>query len=475
LTIVIGCDSFLSLRNVRNADLGVRLADQRVVVLTAPDQFAGSHQVAPERVEIGCLFDFDASKDPILTRLVERAYIARKAYYDPRTMWQKLKWSVYHANTKDSPQLRFKLVKAQAKFRYYQMMGRLGYAQKWRRDFAKALQNHPIMAQYEELLTRLDAKVVAAFSLEGPREMALMEAARKMGLKTLVMVRSRDNLAAKIQHMPDADAYVLWANSTRDFMRHLYPEIPADRIHVTGTPQFDHHLDASVRMSREEFFARIGLDPARPLIVYTYLTPALAQHEINMVQHLADAVRDGKFIKNAQLLVRGHPRCFGSNFPLLKTVHSGVAVFPLPTNLAYKSPEHESQVVRLILEDEPMHLATLTYQDVQVNVSGTMIVDSAILDKPTVCVHYDIPANTPEGLSAKRFYKRTDMRSILESGGLKLANSPDECIALINRYLENPSLEAAGRRTIRKNEAGTLDGKAGERLAALLGKLAHGN
>lgn len=475
MSIVIGCDSFLALRNVRNADLGTRLAGQRVIALVAPDQADGSRQVAPPGVEVECLFDFDAPRDPGLARLIERAYIARKAFYDPRTMWQKLQWSPYHTYPRGSTQLRLALLKAQTKLRYFQVMGALGYAQKWRRDFAAALQNHPIIDQYIKLLRDLDATVVAAFSLEGTREMALMEAARRLGLKTLVMIRSRDNLAAKIQHMPDADVYAVWADITRDFLLRLYPEIPAERTRVIGTPQFDRHLDASVRMSREEFFARVGLDPNRPLIVYTTVTPGLVQHEINITQHLADAVRDGKFVKNAQLLVRGHPRGFGSDVQLLKAAHPGTAVYPPPTEHPYKGDVHEAQVVRLILEDEPMHLATLAYQDVQVNISGTMIVDSAILDKPTVCVYYDIPDDVPDGLSARRFYNRSDMQTILATGGLKLANTPDECVALINRYLEDPTREAAGRQLIRDQEAGPLDGNAGERLAALLEKLANGS
>jgi hypothetical protein len=117
-----------------------------------------------------------------------------------------------------------------------------------------------------------------------------------------------------------------------------------------------------------------------------------------------------------------------------------------------------------------MHLATLAYQDVQVNVSGTMIVDSAIFDKPTVCVYYDVPSNVLEGLSVKRFYKRSDMQPIVHSGGMRLANSPDECIRLINQYLENPNLDTEGRQRIRDQEVGPLDGRAGERLANIFRK-----
>jgi len=309
--------------------------------------------------------------------------------------------------------------------------------------------------------------------LEGPREMALMEAARKMGLPTAVMIRSRDNLAAKIQHLPDAADYFVWSEGTRDFLLYMYPEFRPETVFVTGSPQFDRHLDPSYRLSRDEFFERIGLDPDRPLIVYTCATPTLIKHEIEITQHLADAVRDGRFVRGAQLLVRMHPRGFGSDYPVLKRTYPGVAVYPPLTSHPYRGAEHEAQVVRLIMEDEPVHLATLAYQDVQVNISGTMFVDSAILDKPSVGIYYDIPADTPVGLSTRRFYARTDMQSILESGGVRLASSPDECISLINRYLEDPTLDAEGRARIRAAECGPLDGLAGERIAAHLLRLAQ--
>lgn len=464
MTIVIGCDSFLALRNVRNGGLGTLLkeAGQRVVVLVDPNQYEGSLAQAPPDVEIGRLFEFNAREEPALNPLMDRAYMARKSFYDPVTLWSKMTRNPHHNLLRRAASIG----KATAKIARYWLAGRLGRAQVWRRDFAAALQQHPVIADYERLLTELEAELVVAFSLEGNREMALMEAARKMGLKTAVMIRSRDNLSAKIQHISDADAYYVWAETTRDFLLHMYPEIPAACVRVTGSPQFDRHLDPSLRLAREAFFARIGLDPDRPLIVYTCATPHLIKHEINITQHLANAVRDGKFARNAQLLVREHPRGFGSDYPSLYQTYPGVAVFPPPTDIPYKSPEHEARVVQLILEDEPVHLSTLAYQDVQVNVSGTMLVDSAILDKPCVGVYYDLPADTPPGLSTRRFYMRSDMQPIVKSGGIRLAHSPDKCIALINQYLENPQRDAAGRARIRDEECGPLDGNAGQRIAA---------
>ncbi|HRE48884.1 MAG TPA: hypothetical protein PLD47_14250 [Aggregatilineales bacterium] len=469
MAVVIGCDSFLALRNVRNGNLGERLAGSRVVALVDPHQYAGAVQTAPSGVEIGCLLEFDPRRDPPLYRLMERTYYARKCYYDPATQWQDFRKSSTTANLTNPLRRRASLARAAMRMAGYWAAGRLGQAQAGRRALMAALSAHPIMADYERLLRDLDARVVVSFSQDGWREMALMAAARRLSIPTILMIRSRDNLAAKIMHLPDADAYLVWAETTREFLCHMYPELRGKPIHVTGSPQFDRHLNPAYRLSRDAFFQHVGLDPARPLIVYTTATPGLIRHEIHIVQHLADALRDGTFVRGAQMLVRGHPRGFGANVPLLHHTYPGVAIYPPPTSYPVNSPEHEANVIRLILEDEPLHLATLAYQDVQVNISGTMFVDSAILDKPSVGIYYDLPAETPAGLSARRYYDRSDMRPIVASGGVRLAHTPDQAIAQINAYLENPSLDAAGRRTIREREAGRLDGSAGERIARIIG------
>ena len=474
MSIVIACDSFLSLRNVRNGDLGRRLTaltGERVVVLVDPAQYEGSLQAKPDGVELDRLIDFRAAEDPGLEPLIRHAYHTRKSYYDPETLWTRVRASVYRGRPHAGPLRWASLLKARARLLRYRWDGSRGLAQPRRRAVAEALRAHPVAAEYRRRLAALDARLVVAFSLEGPREMTLMEAANAAGIATAVMIRSRDNLSAKIQHLPDAAAYLVWSEVTRSILLQLYPEVPADRVHITGSPQFDRHLDPAFRLPRDEFFARVGLDPGRPLVVYTCATPTLIPHEINIVQHLADAVATGRVHRDgvrAQLLVRGHPRGFGSSIALLREPQPDVAVFPPPGSFSYNSPDHEAGVVRLILEDEPVHLATLAYQDVQVNVAGTMTVDSAILDKPVVNVFYDVPPDVPAGLSVRRFYQRSDYRPLVASGGVFIARNPEACVAAINERLADPGRDAAGRRVIRETDCGPLDGLAGGRISALL-------
>jgi hypothetical protein len=469
MAIIIGCDSFLALRNVRNGNLGEHLRDEGVVALVDPLQYAGSQRVAPEGVTIERLLEFDGEQHPVLGPLLERAYMARKCYRDPGTMWEKLRFSSHRRNgtvRRAASEIRNAL-----RLGWYWNAGRLGRAERWRNDVSRQLRSNQIVEAYRQRLRELDASAAVAFSLEGPREKALIEAANAIGIPTAVMIRSRDNLAAKIRHLPDAAAYLVWSDVTRCFMLHLYPEIDPARVHVVGSPQFDRHLDPSYRLAREDFFRRMELSPDRPLVVYTMCTPGLYDHEGRIVQDLADAAHAGRLAGGAQLLVRGHPRMFGSDLRLLLREYPEARSYPRPTDKPYRSSEHEGAVVQLILDDEPVHLATLAYQDVQVNICGTMTVDSAALDKPTVNVAYD-PVRVLPGLSCRRFYQRSDIKQLMSYGCSRVARSAEECIRLVNAYLENPSLDSRARARARDEECGPLDERAGERIAEILRKLA---
>ena len=472
MSVVIACDSFLALRNVRNGALGSRLAEagERVLVWVDPHQEAGSRMACPDDVELDSLEDFDAGAVAGLRSLQRRAYLARKCHYDPRTQWVEFRLSA-HRRHRSNPARRFASVgRAAATLARYWLAGRSGHAQQWRRQFAAALRAQPVTERYRRRLRDVNASVVVALSPEGAREMALIEAANSMGLPTAIMIRSRDNLAAKIQHLPDATAYFVWSAATGEFLTRMYPEIPADRVHATGSPQFDHHLDPRYRLDRTAFFERMGLDPTRPLVVYSMATPGLLDHEVDIAQHLADAAHSGRFAGGAQLLVRGHPRMFGSNVQLLRQEYPEARSYPPPEPPAYRSAAHEADVVRRILEDEPVHLATLAYQDVQVNVSGTMTIDSAILDKPTVNVYYDV-VDVARGLSARMAYERTDVREMMAYAASRLARTPKDCIALINQYLRDPRGDWAGRHRARSQDCGPLDGRAGQRLAGQIAAL----
>ncbi len=59
----------------------------------------------------------------------------------------------------------------------------------------------------------------------------------------------------------------------------------------------------------------------------------------------------------------------------------------------------------------------------------------------------------------------------MDYGASKLANSPEECVDLINLYLQNPSIDYEGREKARNLDCGPLDGNSGKRIAKQINEL----
>src|SRR5206468_5134837 len=87
--------------------------------------------------------------------------------------------------------------------------------------------------------------------------------------------------------------------------------LPADRVVVTGAQCFDHWFDRRPTLSRDAWCAKVGLDPARPYILY--VCSALFEgspNEAQFVREWIDALRASANanLRDAGILVRPHPK-----------------------------------------------------------------------------------------------------------------------------------------------------------------------
>ena len=109
--------------------------------------------------------------------------------------------------------------------------------------------------------------------------------------------------------------------------------------------------------------------------------------------------------------------------------------------------------------------------DVLVNMFSTMNIEGALLDKPLVNVCFELSESAP---AWARHRGRYDIRAdaaehhnmrIVDSGGTRIAYSPQELTEHVAAYLSAPSLDADGRRRIADREAGPFRGDAGLAIA----------
>lgn len=445
--IYIACDSFLALRNIRNAKLGTKLSQKGYTtkVWVDPHQIKGSKSSSVPDIEIAALMDFDPLKYLKFWRWANLMNHSRRSFKDPETYLSKLEYRL--------AERRFMKYGIKLQLAVGWIIGFLGTYRLFRLLALSELRKTSEYLHYIQLLKKENPVLVAGFSPEGYREMPLLQAAVDLTIPTMIMIRSRDNLASKIPFLPKVDEYLVWSHNQKDYLHHLYPELRSAGISVIGSPQFSRHLDESYRLSRNEFFKKVNLDPNRPLVVFCLENPAVVPHQQNMAMALAEAFEATKVNHNAQLLIRNHPRAFGSDYdPLNGKNFNNVEIYPEPTSVPLG--KHDSDLVRLILEDEPMHLATMAYQNVNVNIMSTTIIDSAIFDKPIINVGFDIPKDISSNITVKRFFKRTDYKIIEKTGATDKANFLEELIELINHYLENPVEKKKERAELVKQDVG---------------------
>ena len=126
-------------------------------------------------------------------------------------------------------------------------------------------------------------------------------------------IASWDNLSSKQQLRDVPDRVVVWNRFQRDEAVRLHG-MPDERIVVTGAQSFDQWFDRAPG-AREEFCARVGLDPNRPYVLFVggALFPG-TQTEAEYVRQRLDprASRATRGWPSVQVLVRPHPRRSGA-------------------------------------------------------------------------------------------------------------------------------------------------------------------
>jgi len=126
------------------------------------------------------------------------------------------------------------------------------------------------------------------------------------------------------------------------------------------------------------------------------------------------------------------------------------------------------------LPEDVRLLANLTWHcDLNINVTSTMTLDFAAMDKPSVNIAFDVTQPPPHGMPVWDFLFQFDhYQPVIELGAARFARSPDELAEHVNAYLENPSLDREARRKLVELEVGVPIGSSSERIVQVLAGIA---
>jgi hypothetical protein len=199
-----------------------------------------------------------------------------------------------------------------------------------------------------------------------------LRAARGLGLRTAICVKSWDNLSSKSVIRPIPDRLFVWNEIQREEAMTLHG-VPPERVAVTGAQCFDEWFDWQPS-PRDAFCARAGLDAARPYVLYACCGPWTGQSEADFVRRWVAALRahDG-LPSGLGVLVRPHPKRdeWGS---VDRTGLPGVVVFPehpqAPTDQRSKADYFDS----------------IYHSAAVVGLNTTAMVEAGIVGRPVLTV-----------------------------------------------------------------------------------------
>jgi hypothetical protein len=319
--------------------------------------------------------------------------------------------------------------------------------------------------EYLRLLRQLKPTLVFNGShVHGGPAIPIVQAAQWLDIPTAAFIFSWDNLTSQGRIIPPYDFYLVWNSAIRDRLLDIYRNVRLDHVFVTGTPQFDPHFRPETSWSREEFCARVGADPSRPIVVYT---TGVAHHlpgEPRIVQGIADAVRAMTDLGPPQLLVRVYPKDRTDRFVELKRAYPDVLFPEVPWEAAWHTPK---------IEDTALLANTLRHASVGINVASTISLELCMFDKPVINVAYNPPGLNVGPMDYGRAYNFDHYRPVVTSGAVTLATKEAQMKALIRHALSEPQEHSASRRRLVATMfEGTLDGSSSKRVAKVLCALA---
>jgi len=288
-----------------------------------------------------------------------------------------------------------------------------------------------------------------------PFDTQLLVEAKRRGVKTLGMVRSWDNCWSK-GLMPVQPDRLLTNNEIIKEEAVALHDYPSDCIAIVGLPQFDAYVTGT-RASRADFFASIGADPAKRLVLFAPAGTILSDTDDQLCEILGRARDEGRLPADVHFFVRNHP---GHPADLRSFVGRSGFTIQDPGQVFGSNPKDTE-----LAPDDLKFLADLLYHsDIVMYVATSLCLDSAVYDKPQIMVSFDGYEKKPYTKSVARYRDEDHMKKLLDTGGARIARSADEWIEAINAYLENPSLDREGRSRIVREQLHKIDGKSGERV-----------
>ena len=301
---------------------------------------------------------------------------------------------------------------------------------KLEKSYQKAIRKNSFYIEVKAILKKVQPTTIFCSHQRALKAATVFAAAQDLGIVTTTVIFSWDNLP-KARLALRADRYLVWSDYMKKEMELYYPEIPAQSIHVTGTPQFEFYKDEQNIMDKELFFKKYNLDPAKKIICFSGDDSKTSPDDPSYLKDIAEELTKTHFKDEYQILLRRCPVDFSGRFDTVVKQYTEIIREAPP--LWYFNSSEEWSTVYPSIEDVKLLVSTAFYADVVVNIGSTMAFDFAMFDKPCIFINYDQENKIVKDWSVKTIYQFQHFSSMPNDEAVIWLNNKAEIVEKLIR------------------------------------------
>lgn len=269
-----------------------------------------------------------------------------------------------------------------------------------------------------------DAVLVTPLVTDRSPQVEVVKSAQALGIPSALCVASWDHLTTKGLIRVQPELVSVW-NDTQRAEALEYHRVDPARLVVTGAQPFDRWFERTPT-DRASFCATVGLDPARPYVLFVGSTASISapDAELRFVRTWIEALRREPSLRDVGILVRPHPYNSAHWRDVDMSDLPNVAVYPRAAN-----PVNEA--------DRQDYFDSLHHSEAVVGVNTTAMIEAAIVGRTVHSVLADDFKDTQGGTLHFRYM-------LAENGGfLRIATDLTSHAQHVAETLRSPDIGRA--------------------------------
>jgi hypothetical protein len=315
--------------------------------------------------------------------------------------------------------------------------------------FLKIFRGRP----FQGLFDAYQPDLVFASHIYGWFDQIMLAEAKRRGIKTLGMPASWDHMDKYFMAWK-ADELLAPSIQVKDAAVSFQAYRP-EEVSVVGYSYFDFITDQKNWVSKKDTLASLKFPESSRVIIYisgsTY-----CPDEPDIIETIIKWMDEGHLGEDARLVIRPYYGGRGKDKEFDEQKFNRFEEHP---RVAFYKREFWGD-----LEKSKYFVNLLRHSSLVIATYSTALMEASIFDKPIMALAFDGYKQRPLYRSIRRFKDFVHFQDVIKTGALKIAYDFPQLLEYAQQYLEDPTIDAAGRAEMREQVCYKLDGKSSERI-----------